>query len=181
VQQVAVILADILGLDRSDIHETSDLSTDLGMDEMDLIEFIMAVEEHFGIEIPDSDVYDASRTFSIDGLRLRSVRDLAHYLAQRVPDTAAPQVAPASRAPGKLTCSVCGLPFNREADLRTHMENWHGRAFTKQVVQVIPPTRTTVKGSLPPRAAFVCPICRLGFNRESDLVTHMENWHRGKR
>ncbi|MFO7634714.1 MAG: TIR domain-containing protein [Caldilinea sp.] len=181
VQQVAVILADILGLDPSDIHETSDLSTDLGMDELDLIEIIMAVEEHFGVEIPDSDIYDDSRTLSTDGLRLRSVRDLANYLAQRVPDTAAPQVAPASsRAPGKLTCSVCGLPFNREADLRTHMENWHGRAFTRQVVRMSTPARETVKGPTAPRAAFVCPICRLGFNRESDLVTHMENWHSGK-
>ena len=54
----------------------------------------------------------------------------------------------------KLTCSLCGLPFNRETDLLAHISNWH---------------------------SFVCPKCGLGFNRQSDMDTHMKNWHSGKR
>jgi acyl carrier protein len=39
----------------SELSLDDDLSTDLGMDSLDLIEVIMAIEDHFDIEIPDED------------------------------------------------------------------------------------------------------------------------------
>lgn len=43
------------GVPASKLSLDDDLSTDLGLDSLDIIEIIMAMEDHFEIEIPDED------------------------------------------------------------------------------------------------------------------------------
>ena len=54
-EKVKEIIAEELGIEEDKILLDSDLSEDLGADSLDAIELIMAIEESFDIEIPDSE------------------------------------------------------------------------------------------------------------------------------
>lgn len=49
------VLVDQLGVPESQCVESADLVGDLGMDSLDGVEVVMAVEQEFGIDIPDED------------------------------------------------------------------------------------------------------------------------------
>lgn len=49
------IVVDQLGVDAADVVPTARFSEELRADSLDLVELIMALEEDFGIEIPDED------------------------------------------------------------------------------------------------------------------------------
>jgi acyl carrier protein len=53
--KVKQIIVDQLGVDAADVTATSSFVDDLGADSLDRVELIMALEETFGIEIPDED------------------------------------------------------------------------------------------------------------------------------
>jgi acyl carrier protein len=53
--KVKQIIVDQLGVDSADVSATSSFVDDLGADSLDRVELIMALEETFGIEIPDED------------------------------------------------------------------------------------------------------------------------------
>jgi len=53
-EKVSKIIADQLGVDESEIALESSFIDDLGADSLDIVELIMAFEEEFDIEIPDS-------------------------------------------------------------------------------------------------------------------------------
>ena len=55
-EKVKELLCDNLGIDENDITMDASLIDDLNIDSLDVVELIMAVEEEFGIEIPESDV-----------------------------------------------------------------------------------------------------------------------------
>lgn len=55
VEKVKEIVAEQLGVDESEITEASSFVDDLGADSLDTVELVMALEEEFGIEIPDED------------------------------------------------------------------------------------------------------------------------------
>lgn len=59
----------------NDITPTAHLFDDLGMDSMDSVEVVMAIEEEFGIEIPDEDAE-----------KLTTVPELLLYLEERMRD-----------------------------------------------------------------------------------------------
>ena len=50
------LIADQFGMWEIDIHSRIHFVDDLRADSMDLIELVMAVEEEFGITIPDEDI-----------------------------------------------------------------------------------------------------------------------------
>ncbi|RJQ31080.1 MAG: acyl carrier protein [Actinobacteria bacterium] len=52
---VKEIIVDKLGVDEAEIETTSSYVDDLGADSLDLVELIMALEEKFGVEIPDEE------------------------------------------------------------------------------------------------------------------------------
>lgn len=54
-ERIKKIITEILDIDENKITEESVLSTDLNIDSLDNVEFIMALEEQFEIEIPDED------------------------------------------------------------------------------------------------------------------------------
>ena len=54
-EKVIAIVADKLGRDIAEITPEKSFVNDLGADSLDIVELIMALEEEFDLEIPDSD------------------------------------------------------------------------------------------------------------------------------
>ena len=54
-EKLQKIIAEVLNIDTDKITMESTFVDDLGADSLDIVELIMALEEEFDIEIPDSD------------------------------------------------------------------------------------------------------------------------------
>ena len=54
-EKVKEIIVEQLGVAESAVTEEASFIDDLGADSLDIVELIMALEEEFDIEIPDSD------------------------------------------------------------------------------------------------------------------------------
>lgn len=54
-QKVKSIIAEQLGVKVEEVTDTASFVDDLGADSLDTVELVMALEEEFGIEIPDED------------------------------------------------------------------------------------------------------------------------------
>ena len=52
-EKIRDIIAEQLGADASEITMDTDLMKDLEADSLDAVEIIMAIEDEYGIEIPD--------------------------------------------------------------------------------------------------------------------------------
>jgi acyl carrier protein len=53
--KVKSIIVDQLGVKAEEVTSTASFVDDLGADSLDTVELVMALEEEFGIEIPDED------------------------------------------------------------------------------------------------------------------------------
>ena len=56
LEKIREIIADQLNVDAASITEATSFKDDLGVDSLDLFEFVMAFEEAYGIEIPSEDL-----------------------------------------------------------------------------------------------------------------------------
>jgi acyl carrier protein len=54
-EKVKSIIAEQLGVKQEEVTPTASFIDDLGADSLDTVELVMALEEEFGIEIPDED------------------------------------------------------------------------------------------------------------------------------
>jgi acyl carrier protein len=54
-KKVIAIIAEMLGKPEDSINESSHFVDDLGADSLDLVEIIMAIEEAYGLEIPEGE------------------------------------------------------------------------------------------------------------------------------
>ena len=72
---VRQLIASQLGVDPSEAVPEAQILDDLGADSLDVVELVMALEERFGLEIPDADVAS-----------LRTIGDVEAYLAMRLLD-----------------------------------------------------------------------------------------------
>ena len=54
-EQVQDIVASQLGVDKAGVKPEASFANDLGADSLDTVELVMALEEKFGVEIPDED------------------------------------------------------------------------------------------------------------------------------
>ena len=54
-EKVKAIIVDQLGVKPEEVVSTASFVDDLGADSLDTVELVMALEEEFGIEIPDED------------------------------------------------------------------------------------------------------------------------------
>lgn len=71
-EKIKDLLVDQLGVDEDEISMGTSLMEDLGIDSLDLVELIMAIEQEFDIEIPDEDV---------EGIH--TVGDVVNYVKQK--------------------------------------------------------------------------------------------------
>ena len=68
-KEVYALVEDRLGVRRSEISPEKDLVNDLGADSLDSVELIMAIEQQFDIEIPESDTEN-----------IKTIGDILKYL-----------------------------------------------------------------------------------------------------
>ena len=55
VEKITQIIVDQLGVDKSAVVAEAKFIDDLGADSLDIVELLMALEDQFGIEVPDED------------------------------------------------------------------------------------------------------------------------------
>jgi len=53
LDKVKTVIIDQLGADEDDVTEDAAFVDDLGADSLDIVELVMALEEEFGVSIPD--------------------------------------------------------------------------------------------------------------------------------
>jgi acyl carrier protein len=54
-ERIRAIIAEQLGVKQEEVTDQAKFIEDLGADSLDTVELVMALEEEFGIEIPDED------------------------------------------------------------------------------------------------------------------------------
>ena len=54
-ERVINVIAEQLGVDKSEVTLEASFTDDLGADSLDTVELVMAFEEEFDVEIPDED------------------------------------------------------------------------------------------------------------------------------
>jgi acyl carrier protein len=70
-EKVKKIIIDQLGVDEAEVTSEAKFIDDLGADSLDTVELVMALEEEFGIEIPDEDAE-----------KITTVRDAISYIQE---------------------------------------------------------------------------------------------------
>ena len=60
-EKVKGIIVEQLGVDPEEVTVEASFVNDLGADSLDTVELVMALEEEFGIEIPDEDAEKITR------------------------------------------------------------------------------------------------------------------------
>ncbi len=69
MDKIKKIISEQLGVDEGEITNESHFIDDLGADSLDTVELVMALEEEFGIEIPDEDAE-----------KIQTVGDVSKYI-----------------------------------------------------------------------------------------------------
>ena len=72
-EKVKAIIVDQLGVIDSNVTKEASFIDDLGADSLDIVELIMALEEEFDLEIPDTDAE-----------KIVSVSDVVDYIKENV-------------------------------------------------------------------------------------------------
>ncbi|MBI4432365.1 MAG: acyl carrier protein [Candidatus Omnitrophica bacterium] len=75
-QKVKSIIAEQLGVKSEEVTDTASFVEDLGADSLDTVELVMALEEEFGIEIPDEDAE-----------KMTSVGEAVRYIEEKAKST----------------------------------------------------------------------------------------------
>ncbi|MBI3252641.1 MAG: acyl carrier protein [Candidatus Omnitrophica bacterium] len=75
-QKVKSIIAEQLGVKIEEVTDTASFVDDLGADSLDTVELVMALEEEFGIEIPDEDAE-----------KITAVGDAIRYIEEKAKST----------------------------------------------------------------------------------------------
>ena len=72
-EKVKAIIVEQLQVNEDIVTEDASFIDDLGADSLDIVELIMALEEEFGIEIPDSDAE-----------KVTTVEDVVNYIKENI-------------------------------------------------------------------------------------------------
>jgi acyl carrier protein len=67
--KVKQLIIDTLNFDDSEIKPESSFADDLKADSLDVVELMMAVEENFGVKIPDEELQN-----------MKTVKDVCEYI-----------------------------------------------------------------------------------------------------
>jgi acyl carrier protein len=55
LDRIKKVVAGQLSIGEDEVKESSSFTTDLGADSLDTVELVMALEDEFGVEIPDEE------------------------------------------------------------------------------------------------------------------------------
>ncbi len=72
-EKIKSIIAEQLGVKPEEVTPQASFIEDLGADSLDTVELVMALEEEFGVEIPDEDAE-----------KMATVGDAAKYIEEKV-------------------------------------------------------------------------------------------------
>lgn len=72
-EKVKLIISEQLGVRKEEITEDASFIDDLGADSLDTVELVMALEEEYGLEIPDEDAEN-----------MRTVGDAVEYIEDKI-------------------------------------------------------------------------------------------------
>jgi acyl carrier protein len=70
--KIRQIIAEQLGVKKEEVTDNAKFVDDLGADSLDTVELVMALEEEFGIEIPDEEAE-----------KLQTVGDALRYIEEK--------------------------------------------------------------------------------------------------
>lgn len=68
-EKIVGMLAEQLGADENDMSMDTNIAKDLGADSLDVVELLMAIDDEFGIEIPDEEIEN-----------IKTIGDLVEYI-----------------------------------------------------------------------------------------------------
>lgn len=71
-ERIKSIIVEQLGVGIEEVNPNASFIEDLGADSLDIVELIMALEEEFGMEIPDEDAE-----------KIQTVDDVIKYVSER--------------------------------------------------------------------------------------------------
>ncbi|HEX9093381.1 MAG TPA: acyl carrier protein [Coriobacteriia bacterium] len=71
--KVKEVIVDQLNVEEDDVTEDAAFVDDLGADSLDIVELVMALEEQFGISIPDEQAE-----------KIKTVGDAASFIAENI-------------------------------------------------------------------------------------------------
>ncbi len=74
-EKVKKMIVDQLGVNESEVIPEAKFIDDLGADSLDIVELIMALEDEYGIEIPDEDAE-----------KMETVGDAVKYIEEHMTD-----------------------------------------------------------------------------------------------
>ena len=69
IEKISKIIAEQLCAEIEDVKPESNIIDDLNADSLSVVEILMAIEEEFGLKVPDEDVQS-----------LKTVKDIADYV-----------------------------------------------------------------------------------------------------
>lgn len=72
-EKIRQIIAEQLGVAEEEVVPEATFIDDLGADSLDIVELVMAIEEEYGLEIPDEDAE-----------KIQTVQDATSYVEERV-------------------------------------------------------------------------------------------------
>lgn len=72
--RVRAIIVEQLGVNEDQVNDEASFQEDLGADSLDQVELVLALEEEFGVEIPDEDAE-----------KIHNVGDAVKYITEKAP------------------------------------------------------------------------------------------------
>ena len=69
IDKVKELVVDILSADADDVTLNTDIANDLGADSLDVVDLIQAIEDEFGVDIPDEDAQ-----------KIKTIGDIVQYV-----------------------------------------------------------------------------------------------------
>ena len=71
-ERIREIIVEQLGVSADEAVNEASFTDDLGADSLDIVELVMAIEEEFGIEVPDEDAE-----------RMQNIGDVINYVQEK--------------------------------------------------------------------------------------------------